>query len=61
MKRLPFGASISPYVMQTFLNAITRNVRTKFQNIYTWGHLDDFFVAHHDATYLRTSLPFQIS
>ena len=45
-------ASISTYVMQTFLNAITRYVRDKFTNPCTWGHLDDLMVAHHDATYL---------
>ena len=54
MKRLPFGASISPYVMQTFLNAITKYVRNKYHHIYTWGHLDDLIVAHHDASLLSS-------
>ena len=50
---LPFGASISPYVMQKFLNAICKYIREHFTP-YTWGHLDDLIIAHRDPEFLLT-------
>jgi hypothetical protein len=52
--RLVFGASISPFVMQRFLNAIMKYIRNN--NFYTtefaWGHLDDMLIAHEDKEHL---------
>jgi hypothetical protein len=53
MTRLPFGASISPFVMQTFLNAISKYIRKAFKDPHVWGHLDDLIVAHNDPSYLN--------
>jgi hypothetical protein len=50
-QRLPFGVSIAPYAMQKHLNAIMNYIRTFTP--YTWGHIDDVLVGHHDRKALQ--------
>ena len=53
--RLVFGASVSPFVMQKFLNSIVKYLKNNnVLNVeYAWGHLDDLLVAHHDPVALN--------
>lgn len=52
MNRLPMGLSISPFVMQRFLNAIIK----KYQHLvnFAWGHIDDILMASKSATLLKS-------
>ncbi|CAF0936728.1 unnamed protein product [Brachionus calyciflorus] len=47
---IPFGVSIAPFVCQQMLNAIMKFIRTFTK--FTWGHIDDIIIGHHDPTYL---------
>lgn len=47
---LPFSLSISPFFMQMFANSIAQCFRDLGAN--AWGHIDDFLIAHCDASVL---------
>ena len=50
--RLPFGAPISPFFMQRFLNAIIHWIRLSVP--YAWGHMDDIIIADQNPHTLAT-------
>lgn len=48
---LPFGLSVSPFYMQMFSNCIASRFREL--GLLTWGHIDDFVIAHDDYDFLK--------
>ena len=49
--RLPFRISVAPFVMQRFLNAVTKTI--KKYTPYVWGHIDDMLVASDNFKLLK--------
>lgn len=50
--RLPFGLALAPYICQTMLNAVMKEIRRYTK--WTWGHMDDILLAHEDPIFLKT-------